>query len=85
MFYRKVIRTMDESGKIILPLHFRKGLGLDIFDKVEIEYSPKDMCIIIRRIAPMCIFCKDINDVKFIKNKHICDFCLNAIKNLEFD
>ena len=54
------VKTIDELGRIVLPIETRKRLGLEAKDPVEI-FVEKDR-VILKKYEPCCIFCGDTDD-----------------------
>ena len=76
-----IVRKIDELGRIVLPIETRKRLDLMAGDGVEI-FVERDR-VILKKYAPACIFCGEVDDVVNYGDKKICRKCLEELKNLE--
>ena len=68
------VRCVDELGRIVLPIETRKRLGLEPKDPVEI-FVEKDR-IILKKFAPVCVFCGDDRELCDFHDKKVCKKCL---------
>lgn len=76
-----IVRKLDELGRIVLPVELRRKLGIDIRDAMELKV---DGCyVVLQKYKPKCVFCKSTENVVEIKDKMICQDCLNDLKNLK--
>ena len=71
-------RRVDELGRIVIPKHIRKKLGLETRTKVAFETEGDRL--IITKAFPTCVICGAEDKLLEIKDKHICADCANAIK-----
>ncbi len=39
--------------------------------------------IILSKYEPLCIFCSQADEVKYIKDKNVCVNCINELKNIK--
>ena len=76
-----IVRKIDELGRIVLPIETRKRLDLMAGDGVEI-FVERDR-VILKKYAPACIFCGEVDDVVNYGDKKICRSCLEELKNLD--
>lgn len=77
----KVVRKMDDLGRIVLPYDIRDRLGINAGDSIAIDIQ--NNIIILEKDLETCIFCN--STVKLISHmgKNICQDCvdkLNLIK-----
>lgn len=78
----KVIRKIDELGRIVLPIETRKSLNLKEKDSVEI--SVFDGGIFLKPThTQYCTFCEGENDLIEHGKKYICKTCLAEINGHE--
>ncbi len=74
-----IVRKVDELGRIVLPKELRGVLNIEIKDPLEI-YT-EDEFIILKKYMPGCVFCGNMNNTRRIKDKTICEDCINLITN----
>lgn len=68
-----IVRKVDELGRIVIPMEFRKSLGIAEKDALEIYVDGGQ--IILRKYVPGCVFCGEVNGVVNFKGKMICEKC----------
>ena len=71
-------RRVDELGRIVIPKHIRKKLGLETRTKVAFETEGDRL--IITKAFPTCVICGAEDKLLEIKDKHICADCANTLK-----
>ena len=71
-------RRVDELGRIVIPKHIRKKLGLETRTKVAFEAEGDRL--IITKAFPTCVICGAEDKLLEIKDKHICADCANTLK-----
>lgn len=72
------VRNVDDLGRIVLPMGFRKALGFEKNQTVEI--SVVGNAFLIRKFEQSCAFCSSTEGIKKFKGKHVCETCLNEMK-----
>ena len=76
-------RTLDELGRVVLPIDFRRRLGLNPRD--EITLSLDENGITMRKTephTPNCVFCGANESKEVIGNKAICAGCAERVKRI---
>lgn len=73
-----IVRQVDDLGRVVIPKELRRTL--DIAEKDSLEIYTEGELIILKKYAPVCIFCGEGKDVVNFKGKNICRSCLNDIK-----
>ncbi len=71
-------RRVDELGRIVIPKHIRRKLGLETRTKVAFETEGDRL--IITKAFPTCIICGSEDKLVEVKDKHICTDCISIIK-----
>lgn len=72
-----IVRRVDNLGRIVLPMELRKVLNIDTKDSLEIFVDGS--IIMLRKYAPQCVFCDNIDDVVVFKGKNVCKNCLGDL------
>ena len=67
------IRTMDELGRIVIPMTVRENLGLDAGDKFEMVINGTQ--IILVRHLPKCSVCDYDDNVQKVNKAYLCEEC----------
>lgn len=73
-----MIRSLDQLGRIVIPIELRRVLDIAIGDGLEF-YSDDD-AIILKKYEPACIFCDNASDIKQYRGKNICGECYSLLK-----
>lgn len=79
MKYVGITRSIDHLGRIVLPMEYRKLLGMDTHTEIEIIRKGDE--IIIRKHNPGCTICGQKVTLQVIEDKGICSDCIRKIKN----
>lgn len=70
-----MIRPIDEMGRIVLPKELRKQFNIqDGVDSVEV-FVDEDK-IILKKYAPACIFCGNVENSIEYKGQRVCTECI---------
>ena len=75
-----IVRTVDELGRIVLPIKMRRTL--DIAEKDALEIYVEGSSVILKKYKPSCIFCDSTKDITVFKGKNVCPKCLKELKSL---
>jgi transcriptional pleiotropic regulator of transition state genes len=73
-----VVRRIDELGRIVLPVELRRTLDIEEGDSLEI-FTESDT-IVLKKYAPGCVFCGDVDNIETFKGKHVCKSCIAKLK-----
>jgi bifunctional DNA-binding transcriptional regulator/antitoxin component of YhaV-PrlF toxin-antitoxin module len=74
----EIEKEIDNLGRIVLPNHFRKKLGMDKNSSVLI--SMKNNSLIITAKATQCALCEC--KIKNESTLRLCESCISKVKNL---
>lgn len=72
-----VERKIDKLGRIVLPVDFRKALGLE--GEAEVLLGISGGAITVRGVDTACKLCGSVQNVS--KHLKICSYCIVKIKN----
>ena len=76
-----IVRTVDELGRVVIPIEIRNKF--DIAEKDPIEIYVDGSNIILKKYEQSCIFCGSSKDLSDYKEKPICSKCASQIaKNI---
>lgn len=73
-----VTRSMDELGRVVIPIELREKFGIQKKDPIEIFVTGSN--IVLRKFEPNCIFCGKSKELMEFKDKLVCKKCLLKIK-----
>jgi transcriptional pleiotropic regulator of transition state genes len=74
------IRAIDELGRVVIPKTFRKLLGIESGDMLEMNLNDNDE-IVITKATPSCVFCSEKDNLTEYKNKYICNECIKKLSD----
>lgn len=73
-----VTKSIDQLGRVVIPISMRKANNLGIRDLVDI--SVENDSIVIRKSGPGCVFCgKRDEDLLSFHGRAICQSCRKEI------
>ena len=75
-----IVRKIDELGRFVIPKEIRKTMNLAEEEPLEI-FTEGDR-IILKKYAPACIFCGEVEGVVSFKNKLVCPECILALSSI---
>lgn len=73
-----IVRSVDELGRIVIPVELRRTL--DISEKDALEIYTEGETIILKKYSPSCIFCGEAREIINYKGKNICKKCLKELR-----
>ncbi|MDR2686967.1 MAG: AbrB/MazE/SpoVT family DNA-binding domain-containing protein [Oscillospiraceae bacterium] len=71
---RTVARSMDEVGRVVLPLEFRRMLGWVEETKIAIQLDGNKMVLFAEPC--LCFLCAGQEDLRAVKDRYICKACI---------
>ncbi len=74
MKHKGDMRAIDELGRVVIPMTFRKILDIKAGDMLEMNLSDNGEIIIVKS-KPSCVFCGGEEDVEPFMNKGVCATC----------
>ncbi len=72
-----MIRSIDALGRIVIPKEWRKVLGVQPGDEMEMFFG--DDSIELKKYEPTCIFCKGTHNIQKYKGKNVCEDCVHDL------
>ena len=75
-----IVRKIDESGRIVIPNELRNALELGHGDEVEMRCQGDT--IVLRKFAPLCVFCGSRERLAQYQEKFICSVCLRNLRKV---
>ena len=73
----RIVRKVDELGRIVLPIEMRRTLGIGEKDSLEIFIDGET--VVLKKYSPACIFCGSAKNNFDYKGKRICRDCLSNL------
>jgi transcriptional pleiotropic regulator of transition state genes len=73
-----IVRKVDTLGRVVIPIELRRNL--EIGDQDAMEIYVEDDRIILKKYAPACTFCGQVDNVENFKGKNICPNCIEELK-----
>lgn len=71
-------KEVDSLGRIVLPMKFRKKLGIEINTKVLISLDEERICILPK--TKICALCGE--KIPEQKNIRLCDSCISMVRSI---
>jgi len=71
------VRYVDRLGRIVIPIEWRRRLGVETEEPVEITFV--DDHIEMRAYKVGCVFCEATEDLVAYKGKFVCPECLRGL------
>lgn len=78
---RGVRRKVDDLGRIVIPVGFRRSLGIDLGDEVEISIDGER--VVILKPSERCVFCDASDGLTTFREKAVCWSCAAALRALD--
>ena len=72
------IRAIDDLGRVVIPMTFRKMLGIKAGDALDMNMNENGE-IIITKATPSCVFCSSSENLREFENKYICAECIKKL------
>lgn len=74
----KTISKVDQLGRVVLPIHWRRTLGIREKDHLEIFVEGDN--IVVTKYIPVCIFCGFPGELLVVAGKQICEHCIDELR-----
>ena len=71
-------RTIDELGRIVLPVELRKELGWQERETIDIFLNPIGE-LILKQSIKKCVFCGNSENLKDFNKKSVCPICISEL------
>lgn len=72
-----IVRRIDELGRIVVPMEFRKTLEIGQRDAIEMYVDGNS--IILKKHEEACVFCGETKKLVEYKGKHVCATCAKSL------
>ena len=76
----KIIKNIDELGRLGIPKHIRRALGVN--DGEPVELFLEGNALIIKKSSEECLFCESNEELTYFKGKYICKECIARLSEL---
>ena len=74
-------RKIDDLGRVVLPVQFRRAL--DIAEGDELEITLEDSQIVVTRPRTTCTFCGAEGEMTAFRDRLVCWSCTAALRALD--
>jgi transcriptional pleiotropic regulator of transition state genes len=71
-------RRIDALGRVVVPAELRRLLGIKEGDLLDIHVE--DGQLVLQRLAPACAVCGARDDLRSVRDKHVCASCVEQLK-----
>lgn len=76
-----IVRKIDDLGRIVIPVEYRKTMGWGIKDLLEISATNEG--VLLRKYAPGCACgCEDPNELISYRGRMVCKACVREMSHL---
>jgi transcriptional pleiotropic regulator of transition state genes len=72
-----ITRAIDGLGRIVVPVEFRRALGIGHHDLVEISLDTDR--IVLTRVERSCVFCASTTDLREHRDRPVCAECVATL------
>ncbi len=72
-----VVRRIDNLGRVVLPMAYRKVFGIRDGDLVDLTLEGDG--IVLRKLAARCAFCGQSDDLGMFKSGLVCTTCVGEL------
>ncbi len=72
------MRAIDDLGRVVIPMTFRKLLDIKAGDVLEMNMTDNGEIVIVKS-KPSCVFCSSEDNLTTYLNKSVCDSCKKKI------
>jgi transcriptional pleiotropic regulator of transition state genes len=69
-----VSRTVDRLGRVVIPVEFRRSLGIGDGDLVEISLEADR--VVLAKVGRSCVFCGSTSDLREHRSRPVCARCV---------
>jgi len=69
-----ITRNIDRLGRIVVPIEFRRALGIGDHDPVEISLDANR--IVVTKVERTCVFCAATDDLLRHRDRPVCRPCV---------
>lgn len=76
-----IVRQLDGLGRIVIPMELRRTMQIVEGDGLEIFVDGEK--IILRKYAPGCTLCGNLEEIEYLSGKPICRTCVANIVKLQ--
>ncbi|WP_054939039.1 AbrB/MazE/SpoVT family DNA-binding domain-containing protein [Paenibacillus ihuae] len=76
-----IVRQLDGLGRVVIPMELRRTMNIAEGDGLEIFVDGEK--IILRKYAPGCTLCGNLEEIKYLSGKPICSTCVASIVKLQ--
>ena len=75
------IRRVDRLGRIVLPVEFRRTMGIGVSDELELFIDGN--AVVLKKLNCTCVFCGSTDKImRKYQGKHICLPCIVKLSEL---
>ena len=75
-----VVRRIDGLGRIVIPMEYRRTLGINERDPLSISLAGDR--IVVERHKAACTFCGQEEGVRTFRGQSVCNGCMEALRGL---
>ncbi|WP_025692639.1 AbrB/MazE/SpoVT family DNA-binding domain-containing protein [Paenibacillus zanthoxyli] len=74
-----MIRSLDNLGRIVVPIEIRMMRNIGIGDSIEFFILDDHIIVLRKYTSTECTFCRSLENVTYFKDQFICSYCLQEL------
>lgn len=74
-----MIRSLDNLGRIVVPVEIRMTRNIEIGDPIEFFIQDDHIIVLRKYTSTECTFCRSLDNVTYFKDQFICSRCLGEL------
>nr|WP_235775640.1 MULTISPECIES: AbrB/MazE/SpoVT family DNA-binding domain-containing protein [Paenibacillus] len=76
-----MIRSLDNLGRIVVPVEIRMTRNIEIGDPIEFFILDDHIIVLRKYTSTECTFCRSLDNVTYFRDQFICSRCLSELTN----
>lgn len=74
-----MVRRVDNLGRIVIPVEFRRMMEMNCGQDVELIV--KEDTLVLKRFQPGCVFCGFMDELSIFEGKRVCLSCRRRLSD----
>lgn len=74
---RGVVRRIDDLGRVVIPVEYRKVLGIKVGDHLDLTLDGDGL--VLRPLRQACALCGGVADLQAFRSALVCGECRTAL------
>ena len=78
---KKIVKRIDDLGRIVIPKVIRTAVGVSLGDELSVEVEGES--IVLKRVCQSCCLCGVAEGLTPFKDKYVCADCVKEIAKVK--